>query len=94
MSKNSVTTQQARISRRRFLESASVAAVTAAAASLALIAPAHAKKVSPNAVMYRAKPNGGRKCDGCKFFQAGNNTCERVAGEISPNGWCAIWRKK
>lgn len=93
MSNNSANSPQARISRRRFLESASVATVTAATASLALIAPAHAK-VAQTAVMYQATPKAGRKCADCKFFQAGNNTCERVAGAISPNGWCAIWRKK
>jgi len=81
------------LSRRRFLESAGVAGLTAAAASLALIAPAQAK-VAQKAVMYQATPKGPRKCAKCKFFQAGTNTCERVKGEISPNGWCAIWQKK
>lgn len=93
MSKNSLKTKQDRISRRRFLESASIAVLATTATSLALISPAHAK-VAQKAVMYQGTPKGARKCAGCKFFQAGQNACERVKGEISPNGWCAIWRKK
>ncbi len=93
MSKNSANTHNAAISRRRFLESAGVAGLTTVIASLALIAPAHAK-VAQTAVMYQDTPKSGRNCAGCKFFQAGTKSCQRVAGEISPDGWCAIWRKK
>ena len=93
MSKKSATMHKAVITRRRFLENAGVAGVTTAIASLSLISPANAK-VSQKAVMYQPTPKGSRKCSGCKFFQSSTSTCEKVAGEISPNGWCAIWRKK
>ena len=93
MSDKSAKTYNTAISRRRFLEGAGVAGLAATLTSLALITPAQAK-VAQSAVMYRSRPNGTRKCSGCKFFQAAANTCERVKGEISPNGWCAIWRKK
>lgn len=93
MSTNSLKAIPTHMSRRRFLESASTAGLTALTASLALITPAYAK-VAKQAVMYQDSPKGPRKCSGCKFFQSGQSTCERVEGQISPNGWCAIWQKK
>ena len=93
MSKKSAKTHDAAISRRRFLESTGAAGLATAIVSLAGTARAQAK-ASKNAVMYRGTPNGGRRCAGCIYFQPGKRACTRVAGDILPNGWCAIWRKR
>jgi hypothetical protein len=48
---------------------------------------------------YQNKPNGGKKCSGCRFFLKGKTptaagTCTIVAGNISPNGWCDAYSPK
>jgi hypothetical protein len=48
---------------------------------------------------YQTHPNGSHKCSGCRFFHAGKTasamgTCDIVAGEISPNGWCTAFATK
>jgi hypothetical protein len=48
---------------------------------------------------YQTKPNGSKKCSGCKFFQKGktataNGSCTLVDGTISPNGWCIAFAPK
>mgnify|MGYP003679721583 CR=1 len=50
---------------------------------------AKAKKVS---VRYQPEPNGDRKCSDCRHFIK-PDACKLVEGEISPNGWCALWAK-
>ena len=52
-----------------------------------------AAKLPQASVSYRASPNGSKKCGNCVLFQA-PNSCKSVAGTISPNGWCSIWRAK
>jgi hypothetical protein len=54
---------------------------------------AMAAKLPQGSVSYRATPNGSKKCGNCVLFQA-PNSCKSVAGTISPNGWCSIWRAK
>ncbi|TDH63336.1 hypothetical protein E2C06_07340 [Dankookia rubra] len=44
-------------------------------------------------VMYQDKPKDGQKCGGCLHFQP-PNACAIVAGNISPEGWCAVWAAK
>lgn len=82
------------ISRRRFLKGSFVVAAVTATASIAGTTPAYARKVAKTAVMYQTGPKGGRKCADCQFFQAGKKACARVEGEMSAEGWCALWRKK
>lgn len=53
-----------------------------------------AKKVSPASVQYQAQPKGEQRCGGCTYFVAGDNTCTRVDGPISSEGWCILWTKK
>jgi hypothetical protein len=60
-----------------------------------LVASANIAKANPlpkTAVSYQDKPKGDRQCSGCALFVA-PNACKNVAGEISPNGWCMLWRK-
>jgi hypothetical protein len=57
-------------------------------------APAETTKVSQASVQYQSQPKGEQKCDGCLHFIAGSNTCKLVEGQISPDGWCALWAQK
>ena len=48
---------------------------------------------------YQTKPNGSKKCSGCKFFVKGktataNGSCTLVDGSISPNGNCIAYQPK
>jgi hypothetical protein len=54
-------------------------------------APAETAKVSQASVQYQSQPKGEQKCDGCLHFIAEPNTCKLVEGQISPDGWCALW---
>jgi hypothetical protein len=69
------------------------------AAGLAALAPlglrqAQAQdKLAPAMVMYQTMPKEGQKCSGCLHFQP-PNACAIVSGDISPEGWCAVWAAK
>lgn len=54
-------------------------------------APTEAVKSSQASVQYQAQPKGEQKCGNCMHFIAESNTCKRVDGTISPQGWCIIW---
>lgn len=49
-------------------------------------------KVPQKAVAYRTKPNGDQKCSNCSLFIK-PNACQKVAGDISPDGYCILYRK-
>lgn len=53
--------------------------------------PASSTKVSKAQAQYQDTPKGDQKCANCTFFIADNNTCKVVEGEVSPNGWSALW---
>lgn len=60
-----------------------------------LVANANSAKANPlpkTAVNYQDTPKGDRQCSNCSLFVA-PNACKNVTGEISPNGWCVLWRK-
>jgi hypothetical protein len=70
-------------------------AACAAGAATIIVARADSAKAAPlpkTAVAYQDTPKGDRKCDGCTLFVA-PNACKNVTGDISPNGWCTLWRK-
>lgn len=48
-------------------------------------------KVSKAQAQYQDTPKGDQKCSNCRFFVADSNTCTVVEGEISPDGWSALW---
>jgi|GEM_PF-579951 hypothetical protein len=82
----------AKLSRRSVLLHGA-ACVTGAATIL--VANANSAKANPlpkTAVSYQDTPKGDRQCSNCSLFVAPNG-CKNVVGEISPNGWCVLWRK-
>ncbi len=52
------------------------------------------KKVAPASVQYQGQPKADQKCGDCMHYVAASNTCQRVEGPISPDGWCLLWLKK
>ncbi len=52
---------------------------------------AEAAKFTQKAVFYRPRPSLGQKCSNCLLFER-PHACRSVAGYISPEGWCVIWR--
>ncbi|MHB1215127.1 MAG: high-potential iron-sulfur protein [Thiobacillus sp.] len=62
--------------------------------SMESAAPAAPAKLSKASVQYQTEPKGDQSCANCLHFVAESNTCKLVEGDISPNGWCAIWTKK
>ncbi|MDP1525754.1 MAG: hypothetical protein Q8M20_08095 [Rhodocyclaceae bacterium] len=57
-------------------------------------AAAEIQKVAQASVQYQGQPKGDLKCGDCSYFLAESNTCQRVEGQISPDGWCLLWLKK
>ena len=97
-----------RISRRRFLLGAAVAATAlpllgrmgeAQAAPLphlpATNPQAKALGYVDDATKAPAARKPGSACANCQFFTAGTNACALFAGfSVSPKGWCSAWAKK
>jgi hypothetical protein len=52
-----------------------------------------APKVAQSAAGYRPAPKEGEACAGCYAFMAPNH-CRFLAGEISPSGWCRLWKAR
>lgn len=80
------------ISRRAILSRGAILAGGAAIAAGLLVAAPASAKVSQKGVSYQPTPNGGARCDGCKFWQA-PAACKLVNGAISPAGWCTLFAK-
>jgi len=77
---------------RRTLIRAGVGGVTSLAAWLTVaVSKARAAKFTQKSVFYRPHPSLGQKCSNCLLFRR-PHSCRDVAGYISPNGWCVIWR--
>ncbi len=49
-------------------------------------------KVTQAAAEYVAVSAKEKVCAGCINYQKPTGTCERVAGEIEPAGWCKLWQ--
>ena len=79
------------VTRRSVLVHAVVSVVGAAALSTDASAQGQTK-IPQKAVAYRATPNGDQKCSNCAFFTK-PNACQKVAGDISPDGYCILYRK-
>ena len=81
-------------SRRSVLLQGIGAACVASVGLISAKRPARAQSKLPQAaVSYRPKPNGEKKCSTCALFEP-PNACKNVAGDISPDGWCLLWRAK
>jgi hypothetical protein len=83
---------RAEVSRRSVLLQGALCATGVAAVLVANVKSAKAAKLPQTTVAYRAKPKGTKECDNCKFFTA-PDSCQKVAGKISPKGFCIIWQK-
>lgn len=75
--------------RRAILQVAGLAALAPVAAGRAVAQD----KLQGAMVLYQNMPKDGQQCSACLHFQA-PNACAIVAGEINPNGWCAVWAAK
>ncbi|HTJ26900.1 MAG TPA: high-potential iron-sulfur protein [Candidatus Limnocylindria bacterium] len=78
-----------------------LAAVPAVGLALgASLSAAQAAGTAPKSqYKYQDKPNDGHQCSGCQLFIPGSSptakgTCQLVAGDISPTGWCTAWTAK
>jgi hypothetical protein len=63
----------------------------AAAAALFAQAARAVVKLSMVDVDYQQRPKGKQRCDNCRVWDPPSR-CATVEGEISPAGWCRIWR--
>ena len=52
-----------------------------------------APKATQDVVHYQSEPKGDQFCADCKHFVA-PTTCKWVKGEISPGGWCRLFKKQ
>jgi hypothetical protein len=48
------------------------------------------KQISQAVAHYQDHPRGGLSCVGCTFFRR-PRSCQVVAGDISPDGWCRLF---
>lgn len=80
------------ISRRYALLNIALSAAGAASLFGADAIAAGPPKLAQKSVAYRPKPDGDRKCDNCKLFVK-PNACEKVDGDISPDGYCILYQK-
>jgi len=81
-----------KLSRRSILVQGAVCATGVATILVANTKHAEANPLPKTAVNYQDTPKGDRKCSECSLFVA-PNVCKNVSGDISPNGWCMLWRK-
>lgn len=57
-----------------------------------VLAVSEEKKVSKEEAKYQDKPKNGQRCSNCTMWRSPNK-CTAVAGNISPNGWCAWFER-
>lgn len=91
MNEGSDETRQAKalVSRRSLLRGA--AGTTGLAVWLVSAVAKARAKFTQKSVFYRPHPSLGQKCSNCLLFRR-PHSCVSVAGYISPNGWCVIWK--
>jgi hypothetical protein len=78
---------------RRSILLQGAAGITGVAIGLATaLKSAQAAKLPQKSVGYRPTPNGDRDCSNCKLFVAPDE-CEKVAGKVSPRGYCLLYQK-
>jgi len=79
-------------SRRDVFRLFTAVAVGGSAISFATMAAAQSKTDKKTA-KYQDHPNNGQACAQCNFFRP-PKSCQLVAGDISPTGWCSFFAKK
>lgn len=83
------------LSRRRVFQTL-IGSAAGLGAGLVLIGnqSAEAQSKTPKKVAkYQDHPNKGQQCSTCNFFRP-PHSCQLVAGNIEPNGWCSFYAKK
>jgi hypothetical protein len=56
-------------------------------------APTLPGKLSKDEVKYQNQPSGTQKCSNCMNFNSAKQTCNRVEGQVSAEGWCMLWAR-
>jgi hypothetical protein len=90
------TLRRTQYNRRRVLISligSAPFAVLSVDGAAAIGGSATAPKVAQSAAGYRPTPREGQACAACYAFVAPHH-CKFLAGEISPSGWCRLWKAK
>ena len=67
-----------------------------AVGSIALTAAREAvaqTKTDKKTAKYQDHPNKGQSCSQCNYYRP-PKSCQLVAGDISPAGWCSFFAKK
>jgi hypothetical protein len=82
-----------KLSRRSVLLQGATCAAGAAVVLVATSNSAKAAKLPQKSAGYKPTPNGDRECSNCKLFVP-PDACEKVAGKISPHGYCLLYQKK
>lgn len=52
------------------------------------------KRMTQAGALYQNHPWGRQHCGNCLSFVPESNTCKVVEGEVSAEGWCALWTIK
>lgn len=82
------------LSRRQLFPALAGAAAIVAMLSFGAVDIAQAQaKTDKKTAKYQDHPNKGQQCAICRFFRP-PKSCQLVAGDISPNGWCSYFAKK
>jgi hypothetical protein len=82
-----------KVSRRSVLRGMVLLAGGSLAAGVIRVRPAYAQKASKADAKYQDTPKDGQKCSACVYFQP-PAACGVVEGNVSPEGWCAMYNKK
>lgn len=80
------------LSRRSLLLRGVACAATASMIVAIGVNESRAAQLPQKAVNYRSSPKGDQRCGTCSLFVK-PHSCKSVAGTISPNGWCSLYRK-
>jgi len=67
-----------------------LASLAGASAILGISTTTAQQKMSQTEAEYQDRPRGGLACAACTLFRP-PRSCQVVAGEISPNGWCKFF---
>ena len=74
----------------RLLRRTLVAFLAGAPAILGISRTMAQQKMSQAEAEYQDRPKGGLACAACTLFRP-PRSCQVVAGDISPNGWCKFF---
>lgn len=80
------------ITRRDVIRRSAISLAVVIAGPAAINSRAAAQsKISKAQASYQETPRGDQRCGNCAHFNAAENACAVVEGEISPQAWCQLW---